>query len=142
MIEVRYPFLASDTAFRDFVAAWEQGTLPREQWTHAAHVSIGACYVLRYDEAALARIREGILHYNTAVGTAKTDSSGYHETLTRFWAETIAAAVTGFDDERQAACRAVELFGDDRDRPRRFYSFDVVGSGEARRTWIAPDLAG
>jgi len=25
--------------------------------------------------------------------------------------------------------------------PGRFYSFDVVRSVEARRTWVAPDLA-
>lgn len=138
----RYPFLASDDAFRTFVAAWEQGTLPPAQWTHAAHVSIGACYAVRYRSEALAKIRDGIVRYNDAVGTANTTSSGHHETLTRFWAGIIADAVAGFDDERRAACRAVELFGDDRDRPRRFYSFDVVGSVEARQKWIAPDRAG
>ena len=135
-----YPFLVSDEAFSAFVAAWELGTLPHGQWSHAAHVSIGACYAVRHGDAALAKIREGILRYNDAVGTANTASSGYHETLTRFWAAVIADAVAGFASEWQAARHAVQRFGDDRDLPRRCYSFDVVRSVEARRTWVAPDL--
>lgn len=137
-----HPFLASDEAFQAFVAAWEQGTLPRAQWSHAAHVSIGACYTVRHGDGALAKVREGIRRYNDAVGTANTATSGYHETLTRFWTGVIAEAVAGFADERQAARHAVTVFGQDRDRPRRYYSFDVVRSVEARRTWIAPDLSG
>jgi hypothetical protein len=136
------PFLASDEAFAAFVTAWEQGTLPPAQWSHAAHVSIGACYAVRHGDGAIAKLRAGIRRYNEAVGTANTATSGYHETLTRFWAGVIAEAVAGYVDERQAACHAVARFGHDRDRPRRAYSFDVVSSLEARRTWIAPDLAG
>ena len=137
-----HPFLASDEAFQAFVTAWEQGTLPHAQWSHAAHVSIGACYAVRHGDGALAKIREGILRYNDSVGTANTATSGYHETLTRFWAGVIAGAVAGIADERQAARHAVAMFGHDRDRPRRYYSFDVVRDVEARRRWVAPDLAG
>ena len=96
---------------------------------------------MRYGEGALAKIREGILRYNHAVGTANTESSGYHETLTRLWAGVVAEAVAGFSNEWLAARHAVQRFGEDRDLPRRFYSFDVVRSVEARRTWVAPDLA-
>ena len=134
-------FVASEEAFQAFVEAWEQGTLPRAQWSHAAHVGIGACYTVRYGEGALAKIREGIVRYNDAVGTANTESSGYHETLTRLWAGVVAEAVAGFSSEWLAARHAVQRFGEDRDLPRRFYSFDVVRSVEARRTWVAPDLA-
>lgn len=138
----QYPFLASDETFQAFVTAWEQGTLPHAAWSHAAHVSIGACYAVRHGRDALAKLRDGILRYNDAVGTANTATSGYHETLTRFWADVIAEAVTGFGNEREAACHAVARFGHDRDLPRRSYSFDVVRSIEARRVWMAPDLAG
>ena len=96
-------FVASEEAFRAFVEAWERGTLPRAQWSHAAHVGIGACYTVRYGESALAKIREGILRYNDAVGTANTESSGYHETLTRLWAGVVAEAVAGFSNEWLAA---------------------------------------
>lgn len=122
--------------------AWESGTLPQAAWTHAAHVAIGACYTVRFGSLALDRIRAGILRYNAAVGVANTDTSGYHETLTRFWATVIAEAVRGSTDEWQAACLAVDRFGGDRDLHARHYSFDVVRSVEARRRWIPPDLGG
>lgn len=89
---------------------------------------------------ALARTREGILRYNAAVGVENTDTSGYHETLTRFRATVLQDATRGCADEWQAACHAVERFGEDRDLHTLFYSFDVVRSIEARRGWIAPDV--
>lgn len=135
-----YPFVATRDVFAAFVAAWESGTLPREAWSHAAHVAIGACYAVRFGDAALNRTRESILRYNAAVGVENTDTSGYHETLTRFWATVLAGTVRGCADEWQAACRAVERYGEDRDLHTLFYSFDVVHSVEARRRWIAPDV--
>jgi hypothetical protein len=135
-----YAWLASAEAFRSFVDTWERGDLPKVEWTHAAHVAVGACYVVRHGAEALARIRQGIVRHNDAVGTPNTDSSGYHETLTRFWAETIAHLVTGLDDQWAAASLAVARFGEDRARHTRYYGFDVVGNVSARRSWVPPDL--
>lgn len=133
-------WLGSADAFAAFVAQWEQGTLPRPAWTHAAHVAVGACYAVRYGADALRHTREGIRRYNAAVGTANTDSSGYHETLTVFWTRVLSAAVAGESDEWRAACRAVRDFGEARDLHARYYGFDVVRSVKARRAWIEPDL--
>lgn len=135
-----YPWLASAATLSAFVAAWEGGTLPKCEWSHAAHVTIGACYAVRHGASAIDRTREGIRRYNTAVGTANTDTSGYHETLTRFWADVLALLVAGETDEWQAARRAVARYGEDRDLHVLHYGFDVVRSVEARRRWIAPDL--
>ncbi|MFN7979744.1 MAG: hypothetical protein U0P30_16540 [Vicinamibacterales bacterium] len=140
-LALSYPWLASPEAFTTFVAAWETGTLPKHEWSHAAHVAVGACYALRHGAAALDRTREGIRRYNAAVGTANTDTSGYHETLTRFWAEVLAAEVAGETDEWRAATRAVARYGEDRDLHALHYGFDVVRSVHARRAWVAPDLA-
>ncbi len=140
-LALSYPWLASAEAFQTFVAAWESGALPKPEWTHAAHVAVGACYAVRHGAAALDRTRDGIRRYNAAVGTANTDTSGYHETLTRFWAEVLAAAVAGDTDEWQAARKAVARYGEVRDLHVLHYRFDVVRSVEARRGWIAPDLA-
>ncbi len=35
-----------------FILAFESGTLPKERWTHAAHILTGACYVHSLGEAA------------------------------------------------------------------------------------------
>lgn len=140
-LALSYPWLASAEAFQAFVAGWETGTLPKPEWTHAAHVAVGACYAVRHGAAALDRTRDGIKRYNAAVGTANTETSGYHETLTRFWAEVLAVEVAGQADEWQAAKRAVARYGEDRDLHGLYYGFDVVRSVEARRGWVAPDLA-
>ena len=81
-----YAFLLSAAALDDFLAAWEAGTLPHSQWTHAAHVAVAACYAFDLTPAdALLRTRRGIIHFNNCVGTPNTDTRGYHETLTRLW---------------------------------------------------------
>ncbi len=132
-------FLESRLAFQQFRSAWESGTLPKSAWTHAAHVAIGACYAVEFGPDALDRTRAGIIRYNQAVGTPNTETSGYHETLTRFWSAVIAREVAGISDPWQAAVHAAAKFGNARGLHSDFYSFDVVRSVEARRNWIPPD---
>ena len=56
-----YEFLESEPAFTDFLTRFQQGTLPRPLWTHAAHLAIGAWHLLSYDEnEAIQRVRTGI----------------------------------------------------------------------------------
>ena len=135
-------FAHSESALDEFLAAWEAGTLRKDEWTHAAHVAIAACYAFDLNpQEALSRTRRGIIHFNESVGTANTDSSGYHETLTRLWSGIIG------DFVRSASCpsrfaavlAAVKRFGEDRSRHRLYYTFDVVGDVNARRHWVPPD---
>jgi hypothetical protein len=73
------------------VAAFLARTLPKPEWTHVAHLRVGLWHVRRFGEiGALTALRERIPAYNEAVGTANTDSSGYHETLTVFYVRLIA----------------------------------------------------
>ena len=141
-LEVRYPFTQSREALERFVEAWEACTLTKPEWTHGAHVAMGAVYAVRYPGRNFAKMREGIRRFNDAVGTANTDDSGYHETLTGFWASLLARVVDGCTDEWEEARQAVTLLGEDRDLHFLYYSFDVVKSVDARKNWIAPDLLG
>jgi hypothetical protein len=136
----RNDFLASRESLEEFVAAWEAGVLPKARWTHAAHVAIGAYYTVKDPATAFQRMRTGIIRHNEAVGTLNSDTSGYHETLTRLWTMVIAKVVEGIHDPWAAACEAVERFGEVRDLHLLYYSFDVVRSVEARLTWMQPDL--
>jgi hypothetical protein len=131
---------ANIEALENFIAQWEAGVLPKAQWTHAAHVGVGTYYAVRFPDCALDKTREGIIRYNQAVGTANTDTSGYHETLTRFWAGILARELEGIEDPLAAVRQAVERYGDQRRLHERYYSFDVVKSVHARRSWMAPDL--
>ena len=57
-------------------------TLPKSEWTHAAHFA-AACWLLcRSDMNALRDMPGVIRAYNEATGVANTDTSGYHETIT------------------------------------------------------------
>jgi flavin reductase (DIM6/NTAB) family NADH-FMN oxidoreductase RutF len=137
-----YPFIANSQALERFVEEWETGVLPRRCWTHTAHVAIAAYYNFAYpSEEAFQRTKSGIVHYNTCVGTPNTDDSGYHETLTRFWSEVVGDFVRRRQLESQfdAVRYAVDVLGEDRDRHRLYYSFDVVRDRRARREWVPPD---
>lgn len=138
-LRIDYPFLSTPAALATFIAAWEAGTLAATDWTHAAHVAVAACYAVRHGAAALDRTRAGIVRYNVAVGTANTDTSGYHETLTRFWSEVVAGVTAGCSGEWEAARLAVGRFGEDRDLHALCYAFDVPRSTEARKAWVPPD---
>jgi hypothetical protein len=137
-----YPFVASRRSFDNFVAAWETAVLPRAEWTHGAHIAIAASYAVSHGRAAFQQIKEGILRYNVACGIPQTDTSGCHETLTRFWAEIVFRVISPFADPWMAARHAVQRLGEERDLHRLYYSFDVVRCAEARRSWIPPDLEG
>lgn len=137
-----YVFLADDDALKNFLRAWEAGTLPKPQWTHAAHVAVSACYAYACEpEEAFERLKRGVIHYNTSVGTVNSDTSGYHETLTRFWSGLICEHLRGgqFPSRLEAARSAVAEFGEDRARLTSYYSFDWLKDVRARREWVLPD---
>ena len=130
----------------EFVGEFEALTLPKERWTHGAHLLTGAWYVHGLGEAeALDRMRRNVSRYNVAMGGQNTATSGYHETVTAFWMKALAGLLQECSRRegvgRAAFARmAVERFEGDREILRRFYDFDVVGSEEARRVWVEPTL--
>ena len=136
-------FLDSEQSLDELIEAFERGTLPKKDWTHAAHVAVAGCYVLAYQRPeATTLVRHGILHFNRCHGTANTDHSGYHETLTLFWIARTGEFLAGCqpDASRIDKVRAlVECFAPRRDLFREYYTFDVVRSVEARRRWVEPD---
>jgi hypothetical protein len=123
-----------------FLAAFEAGTIPKEQWTHKAHLAVAGTYVWSDPDSALVNIRPGILFLNRCHNTPNTADSGYHETLTVFWVTVIRA----FCKERRAGSRLDALNELMETYPtgyfRQFYGFDVVKSRKARERWVPPDL--
>lgn len=76
-------FLDSPDALEAFVRAWKTGTLPRARWSRAAHVAVAAYHAFHLGSEAYPEMRSGILHFKDCCGIENTDTSGYHETLTR-----------------------------------------------------------
>jgi hypothetical protein len=135
-------FLASQATLTALIAGFENGSWPGAKWTHAAHLTLGACYILE-GNSALDRLRAGIPRYNVSQGGKNTEDSGYHETLTCFWHDIIrdyiATLPAGLD--RLTVTRAVVAeFAPQRDLFRQYYDFDVVNSREARAKWIPPTV--
>ena len=141
-LRVEYPFLQSEAELEEFVRRWEAGELTKAEWTHGAHVGTAAFHAFQLDpEALFGRMKARIIHHNECVGTANTEDNGYHETLTRFWAGTVGEFVRNgrFSTRFEAVKNATRVFGEDRDRHRLYYGFDVVRDRRARREWIKPD---
>jgi hypothetical protein len=131
----------TEESLDSFLAAFENGTWPVEEWKHKHHLVMAACYVVTYGrDEALNRARLNIPKYNEAQGGKNTDDSGYHETLTVFWIDVVASAIPKDSPRAEAVRRVVEALAPKRDLWRDYYSFDVVKSREARRAYIAPDL--
>jgi hypothetical protein len=135
-----YEFLVSPEALAEFIRRIETAGVSNAEFTHAAHLAVGAYYAFVHRDRAFEHTKAAILRQNAASGTENTETSGYHETLTRFWSELLQRETAGEQDPYQAAKLAVSKFGDDRGLPLRYYSFDVVASREARKRWIPPDI--
>lgn len=141
-VRLEYPFLEGAATLEKFVADWESGILPKTRWTHGAHVAATAFYAFDHTpEGVYERMKKGILHFAGCVGIQNTETSGYHESLTRFWANRLSEFVRRgqFSSRLEAARAAIAEFGEDRDHYRLYYSFDVAHDRRARREWIAPD---
>jgi hypothetical protein len=126
----------SDTQLDEFVARSRERTLPKSEWTHAAHLSVGAWHVHRYGvDGAIERLSRGIRALNDSHGTANTDSSGYHETITRAYAHPIAEFLS---EQREGALLASPLAH--KHALLECYSRELLMSVAARRVWNDPDL--
>jgi hypothetical protein len=74
----------------EFIDDFESGQLPREQWTHQAHLVVALWYLINFSrDEAVGNIRNRILSYNRSCGIQNTANSGYHETLTLFWIKVV-----------------------------------------------------
>ena len=126
-----------------FVRDFEALRLPKPRWTHRAHLVIGLWYLTHHSpDDALSIARQRIRAYNEAVGTANTDSSGYHETLTRLFLRGIAAHILAHSSESLPSSLAL-LFQSPlahKDWPLSFYSRERLFSVAARHGWLEPDL--
>ena len=119
-------------------------SLPKAEWTHAAHLA-ATMRLVRTRDAGLERDLPGIIRtYNVAVGGVNDDTSGYHETITQAYLAAIRAFVAtlpaGIADSAAAAGLLASPMGD-KAWPLSFWSRERLFSVAARRGWIAPDLA-
>lgn len=120
-------------------------TLPREEWTHEAHLAACTWIVRDRPDIVLVEDMSAIISgYNEAVGGVNDDTQGYHETITQVYIAGVNAhlAEVAVDMPLYEAVNALLLSARGRrDLPLRFYSKDLLFSVPARRGFVEPDRA-
>lgn len=126
------------------IGEFEARTLPKERWTHEAHVLVALGYVVA-DRDPLERMRSGIQALNAAHGVPTTLERGYHETLTCFYVAILMRYVQE-QEERAKRRLSVEdlapgaLRHASRELPLSYYSRELLFSAAARFGRVDPDL--
>ena len=120
-------------------------TLPREDWTHEAHLAATTYLLTRRPDVDLdAALPDIIRRFNESIGGVNDDTQGYHETITRVFLHGVRLFLAEADRKEPLHELVNELLLSPmgkRDWPFRFYSPERLFSVEARRSFIVPDLA-
>lgn len=118
-------------------------TLPREEWTHEAHLA--ACLWIVRNQPGIdpeRDMREIISSYNVAVGGVNDETQGYHETITQVYIAGVRAHLR--ETGEASLCSAVNALlisaRGRRELPLAHYSRERLFSIEARLGFVEPDL--
>ena len=120
-------------------------TLPRDEWTHEAHLAATTYLSARRPDVDLDTELPGIIRrYNESVGGVNSDTEGYHETITHTFLRGVRLFLTEADLSQPLHEIVNELLLSPmgrRDWPLRFYSPQFLFSAKARHGFVQPDLA-
>ena len=84
MTEYRPRIFHSDAEIEHIGEGLLARTLPRDEWTHEAHLAATTYLLTRRPDVDLDKQLPGIIRrYNESVGGVNDDTQGYHETITR-----------------------------------------------------------
>lgn len=117
-------------------------TLPKSDWTHAAHFAAAVWFLLADEAAAFRDMPDIIKSYNEATGVPNTDTDGYHETITLVSLMAARHIIrTASNSEPFEIVNAILASPYGRaDWLLRYWSEELLFSAKARREWVAPDL--
>lgn len=145
MTEYRPRLFRSDAEIAHIGEGLLARTLPRDEWTHEAHLAATTYLLTRRGDIDLDRELPGIIRrYNESVGGVNDDTQGYHETITRTFLHGVRLflAESDMSEPLHELVNALLLSPmGRRDWPMRFYSAERLFSIEARRHFVAPDIA-
>jgi hypothetical protein len=144
MTDHRPRLFASDAAVARVGEGLLARDLPREEWTHEAHLAATTYLLLRHPEIDLDReLPDLIRRFNESVGGVNSDSEGYHETITRLFLHGVRLFLAEADTSEPLHELVNELLLSPmgrRDWPLRFYSKNRLLAVEARRAFVPPDI--
>ena len=119
-------------------------TLPRTDWTHAAHFA-AALWLMRYrPELDAAQTLPGLIRaYNESVGRVNDETGGYHETITLASLRAARGILDAYPPDMPIYRIVNALMATNLADPNwllEYWSRGRLMSVEARRTWLEPDL--
>ena len=119
-------------------------TLPRAEWTHAAHFA-AALWLMRYrpDLDANREMPRMIRAYNESAGKVNDDSGGYHETITQASLRAVKGVLEANPPDMPLFQIVNALMASGLGNPNwllEYWSRERLMSVEARRRWLEPDL--
>jgi hypothetical protein len=130
----------------EHLRAFEDLSLPFDQWTHRAHVKVAFIYLTRHPfEEALNRMRAGVKAFNARHAVPENQTSGYNETTTHAFLHLIAATLHAYGQSHPAP--DADAFCDThpqlmtRHALRLFYSPARRMHPLAKTQFVEPDLA-
>ena len=145
MTDYRPRFFSSDADIEHVGERFLTRTLAKEEWTHEAHLATTLWLLLRRPDIDVDKqLPDLIRGYNESVGGVNDDRQGYHETITRVFLDGVRLFLSEAKSEEPLHELVNELLLSPmgrRDWPLRFYSQNRLLSAEARRNFIAPDIA-
>ena len=117
-------------------------TLPKHEWTHAAHFAAAFWVLTRRELDAMRDMPKFIRAYNESTGVPNTETDGYHETITL---ASLRAARWWLANRRDRPLHEAlnEMLASNYGRSDWllvYWSRPVLFSVMARRAWIDPDL--
>jgi len=119
--------------------------LDQADWTHEAHLAATTYLLLKRPDVDLDDALPTIIRrFNESVGGVNDDTQGYHETITRVFLHGVRLFLAEAQRREPLHALVNELLMSPmgkRDWPLRFYSRERLFSVDARRKFIAPDLA-
>lgn len=136
---------ATETAVERIARGVMDRSLPKPQWTHAAHFA-AALWLIRHETDAPAETAMPplIRAYNEATGVPNTDADGYHETITLASLAAARAVLAAHPPGTPLHEVLAALLAGPLGRsawPLACWSKERLFSVEARRRWVEPDLA-
>ena len=129
---------ADEREIEELVRGFENLTLPPQVFDHAGHLTVALWYLARRGEPeASERMRGGLRRF-----AAHHGSNLYHETITLFWLRVVSAFLRREGEGRTLHELANLLAASCADKRLVFayYSPELIGTDEAKSSWVEPDL--
>ena len=133
------PAYRTDAEIEDVVKRFEECAYSPEEFVHAKHLTVAACYFVRLEpQAAREKMRAGLRKF-----IAHHGKNGFHVTITEFWLERVGKIVTELREQEKDLVRLVNSVVErcsDKDLIYEFYSRERIASADAKAKWIEPDI--